>query len=593
MAKIFIDGIECEALPKQTIIQIADGINNGGKEIVDIPRFCYHPSLSIAGNCRMCMVEMGMPKKGKDGQIELDEKGNPVIAWMPKLTTACTTEIADGMHVKTHHTSQTVADAHKGVLEFILINHPLDCPICDQAGECPLQETTYKYGPEGSRFEFEKVQKPKREKWGKKITFDAERCINCTRCVRFFDEYTKTSELEIVQRGWNNYPALAPGQTPDENPYAMNIIDLCPVGALTSTDHRFKARVWEMSATDTISVNDARGSNIRLWVRDNLVMRITSRPNPLVNGFYISDHDRLNYNWINDKRANAPKIKVGGRQQPASWNDAIRKAAEILKSFKKDEVFVMASARASLETNFVAKKLALDVIGTPNLDFMRHVEGKDDALLIRADKTPNKLGCQVLGIEPQNSNGISKDELAEKIRNGKIKCVLAIEDNIESLVSPALLQKLDARIVLPYNNSEATENADVVLPAATFAELIGTYVNFECVVQLARPAKALKYQNRELMKEMAVSRLDKHATQFDKWSNEQNKVDARPGWEILSGIAAEMGAKFTYQTARDIFAEITEAVPALKGLDYKKIGKTGVRPEGLVGVSEKVTEAVK
>ncbi|NTW50460.1 MAG: 2Fe-2S iron-sulfur cluster binding domain-containing protein, partial [Chlorobiales bacterium] len=256
MAKIYIDGIECEALPKQTIIQIADGINNGGKEIVDIPRFCYHPSLSIAGNCRMCMVEMGMPKKGKDGQVELDEKGSPVIAWVPKLTTACTTEIADGMHVRTHHTSQVVADAQKGVLEFILINHPLDCPICDQAGECPLQETTYKYGPEGSRFEFEKVQKPKREKWGKKITFDAERCINCTRCVRFFDEFTKTHELEIVQRGWNNYPALAPGETPDENPYAMNIIDLCPVGALTSTDHRFKARVWEMSATEIVSVAD-------------------------------------------------------------------------------------------------------------------------------------------------------------------------------------------------------------------------------------------------------------------------------------------------------------------------------------------------
>lgn len=593
MAKIFIDGIECEALPKQTIIQVADGINNGGKEIVDIPRFCYHPSLSIAGNCRMCMVEMGMPKKGKDGQVELDEKGNPVIAWVPKLTTACSTEIADGMHVRTQHTSQVVADAQKGVLEFILINHPLDCPICDQAGECPLQETTYKYGPEGSRFEFEKVYKPKREKWGKKITFDAERCINCTRCVRFFDEYTKTHELEIVQRGWNNYPALAPGQTPDENPYAMNIIDLCPVGALTSTDHRFKARVWEMSATDTISVNDARGSNIRLWVRDNLVMRVTSRPNPHVNGFYIPDADRLNYHWINDNRANGPKIKVGGRQHPASWNDAIRKAADILRSYRKDEIFVMASARASLETNYVARKLAHDVLGTPNIDFMRHVEGKDDALLIRSDKTPNKAGCEALSIEPLNGEGITKDDLAEKIRNGKIKCVIAIEDSIESVVSPALLQKLGALIVLPYNNSEVTETADVVLPAATFAELIGTYVNFEGIVQLARPAKALKYQNRELMKEMTVSRLDKHATQFDNWNSEQNKVDARPGWEILSEIAAEMGATFRYQTARDVFAEIVQCVPLFKGLDYKKIGKIGVKLEGLVGMPEKLTEAVK
>ncbi|MBC8043146.1 MAG: (2Fe-2S)-binding protein, partial [Rhizobacter sp.] len=466
MAKIIVDGIELEAQPKQTIMQITDGINNGGKEITDIPRFCYHASLSIAGNCRMCLVEMGMIKKDKEGKPELDAAGKPTVAWIPKLTTACSTEIVDGMYVRTHKTSPVVAEAQKGVLEFILINHPLDCPICDQAGECPLQETTYKYGPEGSRFEFEKVHKPKRVAWGEKITFDGERCINCTRCVRFYDEYTKTSELEIVQRGWNNYPNPSNPSALNENPYAMNVIDLCPVGALTNTDYRFKSRVWEMSATDTISVNDARSSNIVLWVRDNIVMRITPRDNMQVNGYFIPDADRLNYKWINDNRANAPKVKDGGKQKVVSWNEAAEAAAAILKFYKPEEIFVMASAKACTETNYIAKKLATEIIGTTHIDFMRHFAGEDDHLLIRADKTPNAAGCELLGIEP---NGVSKEELSEQIKLGKIKCLVVIEDQIEKLLSLDTLLKLDSLIVLPYNDSEATELASVVLPAATFA----------------------------------------------------------------------------------------------------------------------------
>jgi len=580
MAKIFIDGIECEAHPKQTIIQIADGINNGGKEIVDIPRFCYHPALSIAGNCRMCLVEFGMPGRNKDGSPQVDENGKPVIRWMPKLTTACSTEIADGMHVKTHHTSHWVADAQKGVLEFILINHPLDCPICDQAGECPLQQITYKYGPEESRYEFEKVHKPKREKWGTKIVFDGERCINCTRCVRFFDQYTETHELEIVQRGWNNYPALTPGMTPDENRYAMNVIDLCPVGALTSSDHRFNARVWEMSATDTISVADARCSSVRLWVRDNRVMRLTARPNPLVNGFFISDDDRLDYKWINDNRADVPKIKVGNAQQTADWQGAIQKVAEVLRRYQPNEIFVLASARASLETNFIVKKLTTEILKTPHLDFLRHIEGADDALLIRADKTPNALGCEMLGIAPA-AGGLSADDLPAAVRSGKIKCVLAIEDTVEEWLLPEVRAKLQALILLPYNLSDAVNEADVVLPAATFAEQIGTFLNFEGVLQLARPAKALKHQNRELMKEMALSRWDKHATQFDRWSSEENKIDAKPAWEILSELSGALGTRFRYQTAREIFTEIVNSLSAFKDLDYQKLGKIGVKLDGV------------
>lgn len=534
----------------------------------------------------MCLVEVGTPKiDPATKQPVLDESGNPVIAWIPKPLTACSTDISDGMRVRTHHTSQMVRDAQKGVLEFILINHPLDCPTCDQAGECPLQQTTYKYGPEGSRYEFEKVHKPKRQAWGKKITFDAERCINCTRCVRFYDEYTKTHELEIVQRGWNNYPYPPEPERLDENPYAMNVIDLCPVGALTSTDHRFKARVWEMSATETIAINDARCANIVLWVRDNRVMRITPRYNPQVNGYFISDETRLNYRWINDNRANGPHIKENGKQIPTTWTNAIAKAAELIKRYKPEEVFVMASAKAPLEVNYLAKAFAFDILKTPHLDFIEHYSGEDDHLLIRADKTPNKTGCELLGIQSQ---GISTDDLSEAIKLGKIKCVVCIEDELSTLLSLDTLLKLDALIVLPYNTSETTENADVVLPAATFAEIIGTYINFEGVVQLARPAKVLKSQNRELMKEIAMSRLDKHATQFDKWSNEENKIDAKPSWEILQELAAHFGATWHYQSAREIFAELSQRVPALNGLDYKKLGKQGMKIEKVQGGSSVV-----
>jgi len=573
MPTIYFDGQPYQAERGQTIIQVADGINNGGKKIVDIPRFCYHPSLSIAGNCRMCLVEMGLPKKSKEGGFELDDKGNPVIQWIPKLTTACSTEIMDGMHVRTHHTSETVAEAQKGVLEFILINHPLDCPICDQAGECPLQEITYTYGPEGSRFEFEKVHKPKRNNWGSKITFDAERCINCTRCVRFFDEYTKTHELEIVQRGWNNYPAPSPSANIDSNSYAMNVIDLCPVGALTSTDHRFKARVWEMSATDTISVQDARCSSIRLWVRDNRVMRITARENPLVNGYYISDIDRLNYQWINDNRIDGPFIKEGQTLKPASWESALHSAVKVLQSYSSQQIFVLASAHATLETNWVAQKLASDVLGC-EIGYVPHIKGEDDDLLIRADKTPNASGCELLQIQAKSEN-----ELSEKVKSGHIKCLLVVEDDLENCLSQEAMNKLDAIIVLAYNRKPSHNIVNVLFPAATFAEQIGSYINFEGVIQLSKPAKALKFQNRELMKEMALSRLDKHATQFDAWSQDKNKIDAKPGWEIIIELAEKLDQSFGLSTAREIFNEIANQIQALKNIEYQAIGKTGLKLE--------------
>ncbi|KAK3582597.1 hypothetical protein CHS0354_024151 [Potamilus streckersoni] len=583
MFRIFIDGKGYSAVEGQTIIQVADAKKNDldkgtyamhhiktlGVQ-VEIPRFCYHESLSVAGNCRMCLVEYGMPKVDPvTKKYVLDEKGDPVIQWMPKLTTACSTKVIDEMRVKTHVTSPLVKDAQRGILEFILINHPLDCPTCDQAGECPLQQITYKYGPESSRFEFEKVHKPKREKWGSKIVFDAERCINCTRCVRFFDEYTGTHDLEIVQRGWNNYPSPASGKSLDENPYSMNVIDLCPVGALTSADYRFKSRVWEMSGTETISLNNGKCSNITMWVRDNLVMRFTPRFNPLVNGHFIADEDRLNYKWINENRASAPKLRNVNQFVERTWEEAICEAATILKSYSPSEIFFLGSTMSSLETMYALKKLA-EKLGVLNIDYATYRNNLFDNKLISSDATPNRLGAELVDLS--SNRVVSVFSLSEDIQKGKIKCVLAVEDDLLNILNYEVLERLESYIVLPHHNLKSNQMAKVVLPAATFAEMVGSFINVDGVIQLTRPAKVLKFQNRELMWELVSSRLDIHGTKFDKWVREENLIDAKPAWEILCGMLTALSKEKSFNSARDIFEKICAEIPDLSHLNYKKIG---------------------
>ncbi|MEX0823753.1 MAG: 2Fe-2S iron-sulfur cluster-binding protein, partial [Balneolaceae bacterium] len=243
MPEVFIDGNRYEYEGDHNLLQFIMDLG------LEVPFFCYHPSLSIPANCRQCMVKVGQPVKDREtGEYELNEKGEREIRWFPKLQTSCNMSLSDGMVVHTQETDELVKRAQKDNLEFILINHPLDCPICDQAGECPLQIQTYKYGPEGSRFEVKKVHKPKRVQLGPRVILDAERCINCTRCIRFADEVSESHQLTITSRGDKNYPTTAPGRTFDD-PYSLNTVDICPVGALTSADFRFRARVWEMNQT--------------------------------------------------------------------------------------------------------------------------------------------------------------------------------------------------------------------------------------------------------------------------------------------------------------------------------------------------------
>jgi NADH-quinone oxidoreductase subunit G len=263
MPKVTLDGKTFDVESGITILEVARSTG------IEIPHFCWHPALSISGNCRMCLVE---------------------IENMPKLMIACQTVVTDNMVVSTN--SERVIKARQAVMEFLLINHPLDCPICDEAGQCRLQDYTMKYSLGNSKFEEVKNKKQKRHKIGPFIFYDAERCISCSRCIRFCNEVAKSPQLTFINRGDRVSVKTFSGQLLD-NPYSMNTIDTCPVGALTSADFRFKARVWEMSFTDSVCVGCSRGCNIRIGVRNNEILRLEPRENLNVNKYWMCDKGRI------------------------------------------------------------------------------------------------------------------------------------------------------------------------------------------------------------------------------------------------------------------------------------------------------------
>src|SRR5213082_2025507 len=263
---------------------------------VDVPHYCYHPKLPVAGNCRMCLVEFGTPMMGPDRKPMMNPDGTPKIAKSPRPAIACATPISPGMEIYTN--TANVKQMRQGVLEFLLINHPLDCPICDQAGECKLQEYAVDYGHSASRFVEEKVHKPKRVDLGPRIVLDGERCILCTRCIRFTKDIVGDDALGIVNRGSYSTLTAYPGKAFDNN-YTLNTVDICPVGALTSKDFRFQMRVWFLKETKSICTSCATGCNIIIGSREEKVYRYEPRQNDAVNSCWMCDAGRLNYKWVN------------------------------------------------------------------------------------------------------------------------------------------------------------------------------------------------------------------------------------------------------------------------------------------------------
>ena len=501
------------AMPKLTIDGKEITVEKGTKVIdaalrlgIFIPRYCYHPGLSIAGNCRICMVDI--------------EKS-------PKTQIACNTDCQDGMVVRTD--TEKAKETRRHVLEFLLANHPLDCPVCDQAGECWLQDYYMRFGLYDGRFYEEKVKKQKAVSIGPTVMLDSERCILCSRCVRFSDEITKTSEFGIVNRGDHSEITVHPGRELN-NPYSGNVVDICPVGALTDKDFRFKCRVWYLKKTDSVCPGCSRGCNIEIHTNSHRpqhgagerVMRLKPRENREVNQWWMCDAGRYGYKSIDHNRIETPAVREKNSVKESAWGDILdRVAGEVREAGEKITIFV--SPQLSNEELYLVKKL---FVGARCAVFSPNREGDQDDLLIRADKNPNMKGAELLGFVGENTGARAGDG------------VIVFGQDLP-------LETASLSIFIGPNHNLTSEKARYVLPSAAYAEKNGTFTNFQGRVQKFN--RALEPLGQSL-----------------------------PEWKILQELANRLGHSWNYQTEEEIFNEMAQKEEAFRGLSYGKIGPGGI-----------------
>src|SRR6516164_4741122 len=467
LLNVQIDGV-WHQFPKGT--RVIEACMQAGKFV---PHYCYHPKLSSPGNCRMCLIEMGMARMGPERKPELGEDGKPLINWIPRPQISCAQDIAEGMGIRTD--SALVRDCRHGVMEFLLINHPLDCPICDQAGECQLQEFSVDYGNSQSRFLENKVKKPKAVQLGPRVTLDDERCILCSRCIRFCQEIADDDVLGFVGRGSHTVLTAHPGRSLDNN-YSLNTVDICPVGALTSTDFRFKMRVWFLKETKSICTSCATGCNTIIGTREDVIYRQTPRENNHVNSAWMCDYGRLNYKYLEaEDRLLEPQIRSGGRLVPADWPTAIGQAALHLKQFAASEIAIVASGRMTNEELWLTAQFASS-LGIKWIDIVPR-RGKADHILLSKDRNPNTNGARLI-LGSSSAPGAKLVTIARAVRSGGIKALLILKENAMHLgLSLEQLTNLSAFIAMDILSNAATEHATVVLPASGFAEKRGSMIN--------------------------------------------------------------------------------------------------------------------
>ncbi|MFO0553495.1 MAG: 2Fe-2S iron-sulfur cluster-binding protein [Polyangiaceae bacterium] len=477
---IKIDGREIPFEPGDTIIRAA---HRAG---IDIPHYCWHPGLSVAANCRMCLVELPPPPGRPAMKLDVlkwDPKlGDYVKDSKPKLQPACQMGCSPGMEVLSE-SSPHVADARAAVQELLLVNHPVDCPICDQAGECRLQDYWLQHQRTGKRMHQEVVHKPKAVSFGPTIVYDAERCIVCTRCVRFCEEVAKDPVLDVRERGNLNEISVSPGRELDHD-YTLMTEHVCPVGALTSKDFRFKARVWFLRSARTICQGCATGCNAFLDFdpRNNTAYRHRPRENMAVNKYWMCDDGMLSYKRAHENRL--LEATVGGG--PASVDDAVSAAKDLLGSIgsKPDRVAVILSAQHSLEDNWALYTLARTFVGTTRFYVTGLPLGRGDNILMNEDKNPNTAGVMKL------CEGTSPRPLGDLLRSTDgIDYILALGGEVEvdaAEISAALRSK--KLVTIATHRGPLTQLAKVALPACSWAEVEGTYVNKDGRVQVSERA---------------------------------------------------------------------------------------------------------
>lgn len=471
LVTINIDGKDYQVAAKQNLIDAAHSLG------IEIPHYCYHPKLPTAGSCRMCLVEIGMPMRDRaTGAPVMDEAtGKQKIGWMPKPAIACGTNVSPGLHVKLN--SRLTVSSREGVTELLLANHPLDCPICDQAGECTLQEFSSQYGKGRSRYRDAKNVKPKHKSLGPQVMYDGERCIRCTRCVRFCKTVLKRPVLGVTQRGTHCEIDCYPGTQLDGN-YTLNVVDVCPVGAMTSKDFRFKMRVWFLKKTKSICTESSVGVNTTVWSREGKIYRITPRENDAVNVAWMSDSGRMLYKTV----AAETRLRDFRRgESRVTFDEAIDAALALLRNGVP--AFV-ASGKMSVEEQFLLKNLAAAVGGNV---YLAETLGENDGLLISEDRSPNRRGALVTGLVKDFASA-KVSALAAKIDAGEVKTVFVCGEDLTALgLSAEQVKKIDI-VYLGTQADGTSAEASVVLPARTVFEKAGTFVNQEFRLQKFEPA---------------------------------------------------------------------------------------------------------
>jgi len=512
MPKCTIDGREIEVAQGTTVIQAALQLG------IHVPHFCWHPDLPVDGNCRMCLVE---------------------IEKQPKLQIACNTMVTDGMVVRTE--SEKAAQAHRTTLEFLLVNHPIDCPVCDQAGECYLQDQYMGHGLHESKIELEdKVRKRKVVDLGP-IMLDAERCVLCSRCIRFEREVTGTNSFEFVNRGDHTQIATFENRPLTHN-YAGNLADVCPVGALLSHDFRFKMRVWFLDETPSVCPGCSTGCNIFVDHRDGEVHRLRPRRNVEVNKSWMCDIGRKEYKEIGRDRVATARVKESTGWREVDLGTALDVVAVRLKEAGAASAF-LASPQASNEDLFAFRALALTQggmldfrVGDPQLK----LGVREDDVLLRADRNPNTQGCLDLGL---GRSGVA--EILKGCADGRVSALLL--QGPEILGDPEAeqaLAKVPFIAVMATHESSQLARAHVVLPAALWAEGDGSFTNFARRVQRIRRAVPAPGA-------------------------------ALPRWELAASLLERLGAPLGAASAREVFALLSAGAPDYGGLDYRLLGQTG------------------
>jgi len=525
--KAFVDGREISVEKGTNLIEAAKLAG------VFVPHFCYHPGLPVVGVCRICLCEL-------EGR--------------PKLVAGCATGVEEGMKIVTR--SKKVADARKAVMEFLLIHHPLDCPMCDKGGECTLQDYTMLLGPSRSRFRFEKLTWPE-EDVGGKLVLNKNRCILCMRCVNLCKDVAGLDEIAVLNRGEQTFIGTVDGRM-IENELAGNIADICPVGALTSKDFRFKARPWELTNVSSVCPHCSKGCNITVGYhpRRNEILRHTARENMDVNQWWICDRGRGGFHHVHDpRRLTAPLRRGEGGLGPTTWNEALpaiaRTLRDVITRHGARAVGVLSSGTLTNEEHYLTRAIFTDGLGVTHVDVPPRPQPEVvyRKFTIEGDRDPNARGARLCGIAP-TASGLGVRDMVRAAAEGSIKALIFLRGGpLDLFGEPAIVERalgnVELLLVVDLLPSAVSERAHWVLPGVSFAEKDGTFTNSQGRVQRIRKVLTLN-------------------------------GDTREDWRILQGLGRALGVTTTPDPDPErIFSRLAQAVPAFSGLSYATLGELG------------------